>query len=309
MKRVAKLSTHLTTNDLNAENLFNINGKVALITGGSIGIGLMMAKTLVANGARVYICSRKSQACEDAVIELNALAGNEGRAISLPGDLSSIQGVVDVVDHLTKKESHLNILINNAGATWGAPLEEYPDAAWERVMNLNVRHLFNLTQKLLPLLKNGSQFGDPGVSLNHSVFVFIIQNFVLQRVVNIASVDGIRASQTFGPNAAFAYTASKGAVVHLTKALCRALSPFQITVNCICPGVFRSKMTQFMLSSSTGEKILNQSNPLKRIGRTSDIGGTALYLCSSAGAFTNGAIIPLDGGQHLHSEIFPDTNA
>jgi NAD(P)-dependent dehydrogenase (short-subunit alcohol dehydrogenase family) len=214
---------HALAVGLAASELFSVRGKVALVTGGSKGIGLMISSGLVSNGCKVYVCSRKAELCEAAAAELNAAAarlGSGGSAVSLPGDLSTLAGVVAVADALAAAEPALHILVNNAGATWGAPLEEYPDEAWQKVFDLNVRHLFNITQKVLPLLKRGGVHGDPA------------------RVVNIASIDGIRATQTSGPTAAFAYTTSKGAVVHLTRALSRALGEFDITVNCIAPGVF-----------------------------------------------------------------------
>lgn len=181
-----------------------------------------MAEGLVANGATVLVCSRKRQQCEATANELNAKYAGVGKAISMPGDLSSIQGVEKLVKDMEAFDK-INILINNAGATWGAPLEDYPDEAWEKIMNLNVRHVFNLTKLLIPKMSKAASKDDPA------------------RVINIASTDGVRASQTYGPTAAFAYTTSKGAVVHLTKALCRALSPYFITVNCIAPDVFPSK--------------------------------------------------------------------
>mmetsp|Transcript_12469 Transcript_12469/g.23143 ORF Transcript_12469/g.23143 Transcript_12469/m.23143 type:complete len:294 (-) Transcript_12469:129-1010(-) len=292
MDRISKLTTHLTSAvmqdpgkdaiALTAKDLFSLRGKVALVSGGSKGIGLMMAKGLVSNGAKVYICARKADVCEAAVKELNTLAtasNSGGAAVSLPGDLSSIEGVTKVASSLQEKEPKLHILVNNAGATWGATLEEYPDKAWEKIMNLNVRHLFNLTQKCLPMLKAAGVQGDPA------------------RVVNISSTDGVRATQTAGPTAAFAYTTSKGAVEHLSKALCRALAEFQITVNSIAPGLFPSNMTKFVFES--GSESIGDGNPLGRVGRTADVAGTIVYLCSPAGSWTNGATIVLDGGQHL----------
>ena len=270
--------------DLDVRSLFAVSGKVALVTGGSRGVGLMMARGLARNGAKVYLCSRKAEACERAAAELNERYG-EGRALSLPGDLSSIEGVEAVVAAFRAREEALPILVNNAGATYGAPFEEYPDAAWEKVMNLNVRHVFNLTRLLQPELRAAASAEDPA------------------RVVNIASIDGIRAVQTMGPTAAFAYTTSKGAVVHLTKALCRALSSHHITVNCIAPGVFPSNMTRFMLDSEGVRAAIEANNPLGRNGRTADVAATLLYLVSPGGAFTNGAVIPLDGGGHLHRDF------
>jgi NAD(P)-dependent dehydrogenase (short-subunit alcohol dehydrogenase family) len=270
--------------DLDARSLFGVAGKTAIITGGSRGIGLMMARGLAANGATVYLCSRKASACEEAAAAIDGRYG-EGRAHALPGDLSTLEGVEAVVDAFRERERALHILVNNAGATYGAPFEEYPDAAWEKVMNLNVRHIFNLTRLLQPELQAASSAEDPA------------------RVVNIASIDGIRALQTSGPAAAFAYTTSKGALVHLTKALCRALSSHHITVNCIAPGVFPSNMTKFMLSDEGAQAAIEARNPLGRNGRTADIAATLLYLVSPGGSYTNGAIIPLDGGGHLHKDF------
>ena len=267
---------------LDAASLFSVKGKVALCTGGATGIGLMISKALVANGAVVYICSRKKPAIDKAVEELNTqFARLGGKAISLPGDLSNLSGVEAVVASLGAQTTKLDILVANAGVTWGAPYDEYPDSAWQKVMDVNVRHVFNLIQKLTPLLELSASKGDPS------------------RVITIASVDGVRASQTQGPTAAFAYTVSKGAVVHLTKALCRALSSRNITVNCIAPGLFPSQMTKFIAEADLWN-MQAKLNPLGRNGQTSDMAGTALYLCSKAGAFTNGVTITLDGGLLLH---------
>jgi len=251
-------------------------------TGGATGIGLMMAKGLVANGAQVYLCSRKKASIDRAVEELNAQSARMGgKALALPGDLSTLQGVEAVAASIKAATKKLDILVANAGVTWGAPYDEYPDSAWEKVMNVNVRHVFNLVQKLTPLLEASARAGDPS------------------RVVTIASVDGVRASQTYGPTAAFAYTVSKGAVVHMTAALCRALSSKNITVNCVAPGIFPSQMTKFMVDAGVWE-MQAKANPLGRNGQTSDIAGTLLYLVGKAGAWTNGVTIALDGGGVVH---------
>lgn len=276
-------SPHAHDDDrLDARSLFGVQGKVAVVTGGSRGLGLMMAKGLAANGAKVYLCSRKQDACERAAAELEALYG-AGCAVPLAGDLGSLEGVEAFVQAFAAREPKLHILVNNAGATYGASFEEYPDAAWEKVMNLNVRHLFNLTRLLQPQLRAAATPDDPA------------------RVVNIASVDGIRALQTSGPVAAFAYTTSKGALVHLTKALCRALAPHAITVNCIAPGFFRTKMSEFLFADDARRAAIEKQNPLGRAGRPSDLAATLLYLVSPGGAYTNGAVIPVDGGLHLHA--------
>jgi len=233
----------------------------------------------------VYILARKAALCEEAAKALNAMG--PGTAVALPGDLSTIEGVKAAATQLKSKEKALHILVNNAGATWGAPYESYPDEAWQKVMDLNVRHVFNLTQQLTPLIEAGSEPNDPG------------------RVINIASVDGVRASQTFGQTAAFAYTVSKGAVIHLTKALCRALASKQICVNCIAPGVFPSNMTSFYMGNDKGAAAAAAVNPMKRVGRTADMAGIALFLCSPASAWVQGQTtdITCDGGAHLHDRV------
>eukprot|EP00756_Hemistasia_phaeocysticola_P053165 Hpha_TRINITY_DN28590_c0_g1::TRINITY_DN28590_c0_g1_i1::g.18605::m.18605 len=251
--------------------LFDVTGKVALVTGGSKGIGKMIASALATNGAKVYICARDKELCEKTAAEIGAHA--------IAGDLSTEKGCIAVADELKAKENHLDLLFNNAGATWGAPLESYPDEAWQKVFDLNVRGVFNLTVKLLPLLKKAPP---PA------------------RVVIISSVDGVRATQTDGPTAAFAYTVSKGAAVHLTKALCRALSGDRVTVNCIAPGVFPSNMTAFFMKHDKGREMAEGVNPLGRVGNTQDMAAIALYLSGSGSSWLNGAIIPLDGGAHLH---------
>lgn len=270
-----------TGSPLTAAALMGVSGKVALVTGGSKGIGKMIAAGLVQNGAKVYVCARKAELCEEAAKELNeqaASAGSGGSALPLPGDLGTEKGCIAVADALRAKEERLHLLFNNAGATWGAPLEKYPDEAWQKVMDLNVRSVFNLTVKCLPMLKAAATPADPA------------------RVVIISSIDGIRATQTFGPTAAFAYTVSKGAAVHLTKVLMRALAPKMVTVNCICPGVFPSNMTAFMMKSGLD---MSSSNPLKRVGDTEDMAALAVYLSGRGSKWLNGAVIPIDGGAHL----------
>eukprot|EP01065_Artemidia_motanka_P051305 TRINITY_DN9018_c0_g1_i1.p1 TRINITY_DN9018_c0_g1~~TRINITY_DN9018_c0_g1_i1.p1 ORF type:complete len:336 (+),score=122.03 TRINITY_DN9018_c0_g1_i1:57-1010(+) len=270
---------------LTAASLMDVSGKVCLVTGGSKGIGRMIAAALVHNGAKVYIAARKAVLCEEAAAELNkqaAAAGGSGVAVPLPADLSNERGCIACADALKAKESKLHVLFNNAGTTWGAPLESYPDDAWQKVMDLNVRSVFNLTVKLMPLLQASATDLDPG------------------RVIIISSVDGVRATQTYGPNAAFAYTVSKGAAVHLTKALCRALSAKRITVNCIAPGVFPSNMTSHLLKSEAGSLHSAKINPLKRVGNTRDMASLALFLSGSGSGWMNGTVIPIDGGAHLH---------
>eukprot|EP00924_Labyrinthula_sp_SR-Ha-C_P013190 augustus_masked-scaffold_12-processed-gene-12.76-mRNA-1 protein AED:0.03 eAED:0.03 QI:0/-1/0/1/-1/1/1/0/304 len=263
---------------LDAASLFSLQGKVALVTGGTKGIGRMIAEGFMANGAKVYICSRKSDLCESVSKEINQKYSRTA-CFPLPGDLSTIEGVKEVAEALKTKENKLDILINNAGATWGSDFLSFPDAAWQKVMDLNVRAVFNLTQQLVPLLKAAQVRGDPS------------------RVVIISSVAGLEPAQTAGKNAAFSYGVSKAGAIHLTKLLAKTFAErdYNITVNCVCPGLFPSNMTQHMLKVDGGET-MSELNPMKRVGRTADMAATLLYFCGIGGGFTNGAILAMDGG-------------
>lgn len=241
----------------------------------------MFASALAANGGTVIVTSRKESVVMDTVNEINnKYKSKGGKAIGIAGDLSTLKGVEDFVAALTKQVDKVHILVNNAGATWGGNLGEFPDKAWPRVMDLNVRHLFNLTQLLLPMLKKASTKTDPA------------------RVVMVASVEGQRATLTMSPFAAYSYGASKAAVIYLTKALARSFAQhdYFISVNCICPGLFPSNMSKDIVAMSSGE-----NNPMKRNGRTADMAATLLYLCGPGGSFTNGSIITVDGGLYLLS--------
>lgn len=250
------------------KDLFSIREKVALVTGGSRGIGLMIARGFVEAGARVYISSRKQEACDRAAAELS----QHGACISLPADLSTEAEAKRLAQELAAREPALHILVNNAGANWGAPLEEYPDAAWDKVLALNVKAVFHLTRALLPLLEKGSQAGDPA------------------RVINIGSIDGLMAPVL----ETYAYSASKAAVHHLTRALAQRLAARRITVNAIAPGPFESKMMAETLERFRDAIVA--SCPLGRIGEAEDVAGTAIFLASRAGAYLTGAVIPVDGG-------------
>jgi NAD(P)-dependent dehydrogenase (short-subunit alcohol dehydrogenase family) len=249
------------------DRLFSVSGKVALVTGGSRGIGFMMARGLVEAGARVYVVSRKAEDVQAAVAELSKL----GTAIALPGDLSKQAGTRALADAFAAREPKLHVLVNNAGANWGAPLAEYPEAGWDKVMALNVKAVFDLTRFLLPQLEAASTAGDPA------------------RVINVGSIDGIQVPLL----ETYAYSSSKAAVHHLTRVLARKLAP-KVTVNAVAPGPFESKMMAETLKSF-GEGI-KASCPLKRIGEPDDMAGVAVYLASKAGAYVTGAVIPVDGG-------------
>ncbi len=250
------------------KNLFSIEGKVALVTGGSRGIGLMIARGFVENGAKVYISSRKKDVCDKVAAELSA----HGTCVSLPADLSTEAEARRLADELARREPALHILVNNAGANWGAPLAEFPDSAWDKVLALNVKGVFHLTRALVPLLEKGARPGDPA------------------RVINIGSIDGLKVPLL----ETFAYSASKAAVHHLTRVLSHHLAGHGITVNAIAPGPFESKMMAETLDRFRDAIV--SSCPLGRIGEPEDMAGTAIFLASRAGAYLTGAVIPVDGG-------------
>jgi len=250
------------------DGLFSVEGKIALVTGGSRGIGLMIAQGLVEAGAKVYISSRKAEACDAAAAELS----KSGTCISIPGDIANEAGCRALADEIARREERLHILVNNAGANWGAPLEEYPDEAFDKVVSTNVKGPFHLTRFLLPLLEKAASDDDPA------------------RVINIGSIDGLQAPML----ETYAYSSSKAAIHHLTRVLAHKLAPKRITVNAIAPGPFESKMMAETLRRF-GDSI-RASNPLGRIGRPEDMAGTTIFLASRAGAYLTGAVIPVDGG-------------
>jgi NAD(P)-dependent dehydrogenase (short-subunit alcohol dehydrogenase family) len=249
--------------------LFSIRGKTAVVTGGSRGIGRMIATGFVAAGARVYICARKADACDATAAELSKL----GECISLPADLSTEAGAEDLVRRVSEREPKLHVLVNNAGAAWGAPLEEYPDSAFDKVLNVNVKGIFHLTRLLLPLLRAAATDSDPA------------------RVINIGSVDGLKVPRTEN----YAYSASKAAVHMLTRHLAFALVGDQINVNAIAPGLFPSRMTAYLFESEGADAIVDHI-PMKRAGKPEDIAGTAIYLSSRASAYLTGVVLPVSGG-------------
>jgi NAD(P)-dependent dehydrogenase (short-subunit alcohol dehydrogenase family) len=252
---------------MSASDLFSIAGRTALVTGGTRGIGKMIAEGFVDAGATVYISSRKADAVAEVAAELSA----KGTCIGIPADLSRESECRRLADELASRVDALDILVNNAGATWGAPLVDYDEAAFERVLSLNVKGVFHLTKFLVPLLQQAGTVDEPA------------------RVINIGSIDGIGVPTL----ETYAYSASKAAVHQLTRHLAKRLAP-TITVNAIAPGPFESKMMAATLEAF-GEQIA-ASAPLRRIGRPDDMAGAAIYLSSRAGAYLTGAIIPVDGG-------------
>lgn len=249
-------------------SLFDLSGKTALVTGGSRGIGLMIARGFVDAGVKVYISSRKADVCDAVAAELS----QTGTCISLPADLAEPAECARLAREISDREDRLHILVNNAGATWGAPLAEFPDSAFDKVIDLNVRSPFLLTRDLVPLLTAAGTPDDPA------------------RVINIGSIDGIQVPVM----ETYSYSASKAAIHQLTRHLARRLGPENITVNAIAPGPFESKMMAETLRNF-GDAIA-RSSPLGRIGRDDDMAGTAIWLASRAGSYVTGAIIPVDGG-------------
>ncbi|KWV31126.1 glucose 1-dehydrogenase [Micromonospora rifamycinica] len=255
-------------------DLFSVDGKTVLVTGGSRGIGLMIARGFVRAGADVIISSRKADVCAAVAEELSA----EGRCTAIPADLSDDAGAAGLAAAVRERYDRLDVLVNNAGATWGAPLEAYPDAAFDKLWAVNVKAVFRLTTALLPLLRAAAGDDDPA------------------RVINIGSIDGLRVPTM----EVYAYSATKAAVHMLTRSLAHQLADERITVNAIAPGPFESRMMAFALDDPASRAAIEQQVPLGRIGRPDDMAGTAIYLASRAGAYLTGAVIPVDGGITTH---------
>jgi len=248
-------------------SLFDVSGKVVLVTGGSRGIGEMIATGFVDAGAKVYISSRKADVCDALAAELS----KRGACTSLPADLSTEAECHRLAGELAKREDHLDVLVNNAGATWGAPMAEYDEAAFERVLALNVKAIFHMTKFLRAMLEANGTAESPS------------------RVINIGSIDGIHVPTM----ETYAYSASKAGVHQLTRHLAKFLAP-KVTVNAIAPGPFESKMMHATLEAFGNE--IAAAAPLKRIGRPSDMAGAAIFLASPAASYITGVVLPVDGG-------------
>jgi 2-deoxy-D-gluconate 3-dehydrogenase len=264
------------------DKLFSIEGKVAVVTGGSRGIGEMIAAGFLANGVKVYISSRKAEVCDETARRLSEQFG--GECISLPANLAELDGIQAFADELARREQRIDILVNNAGVSWGAPLDEFPEIGWDKVMDTNVKGVFFLTQKLLGLLRKSASAEDPA------------------RVINVGSIDGIK-TPVFET---FSYGPSKAAVHHLTRVMAAHLVKENILVNAIAPGPFPT----YMLSTGVGGRgdventdwdTVGEGNPRGRVGTAEDIAGIAIFLSSRASAFTVGDVIVCDGGSVVSS--------
>ena len=251
-------------------DLFAVSGKVAVVTGGSRGLGLMIARGLVRAGVRVYISARKAEACEAAAAELS----REGECFAFAADLSSRAGAQHLRDAVAAREERVDLLVNNAGAAWGAPIEEYSEEGFDKVLDTNVKGVFFTTVCFLPLLRAAATEADPA------------------RVINIGSVDGLSVPAV----ESFAYSTSKAAVHMLTRHLAKRLVNENINVNAIAPGFFPSKMTAHMFATPELEAGLLDHIPMHRAGTEEDIAGTVIYLASRAGAYVTGAVLPVSGG-------------
>lgn len=251
---------------MNTQDLFSLQGRTALITGGSRGIGRMIAEGFLRQGARVYITARKAAACEQTAKELSAL----GHCVALPIDVSDIEGAKALLDAYVKHEKSLDILVNNAGAAWGAPFDEFPESGWDKVVDLNLKTPFFLTQTFAPLLREAAK-KQPS------------------KVINVASIDGISVN----PWETYSYAASKAGLIHLTRRMALRLIEDGIVMNGIAPGAFASEMNKE--ARDHGQEVANRV-PAKRVGEPEDMAGVAIYLASRAGNYVLGQTLVVDGG-------------
>lgn len=250
---------------MDTSKFFSLEGKVALITGGSRGIGKMIAAGYIAQGAKVYVSSRKAPACEETAAELGPMC------IPLPADVSTVDGCKALAAALAEREPHLDILVNNAGAAWGVPFEEFPESGWDKVMDLNVKSPFFLTQALHTLLKARSSYDAPS------------------KVINITSIDGLRLN----PWETYSYQASKAALIYLTKRMAARLIEDAIIVTSLAPGAFASEMNR--AARDHGDEVAKRI-PMRRIGTAEDMAGAAIFLASRASDYVVGDTLVVDGG-------------
>lgn len=249
--------------------LFDIRDKVVLITGGSRGIGRAMAEGLVHAGARVYIGGRNVQRCQDTAAELAQF----GECFPLPGKLHDVQTAQALAHSFTQRETRLDVLINNAGTMWAAPIEEYPESGWDKVFDTNVKSVFFLIQALLPMLRSAACPDEPA------------------RIINVGSIQGF----ALAPHETYAYSSSKAAVHHLTKVLADRLVRENITVNAIAPGIYPSKMVAGTVDRDGEEAVVGRV-PMGRLGKPTDVAGAAVFLSAPCSSYITGTVLPVDGG-------------
>lgn len=260
--------------DFSIARLFGLEGKTALVTGGSSGIGLNIAKGLLQNGVRVVIASRRQEKCDQALSELQPF----GDCHAVVADVTKVDDRARLLEETATRLGSLSILVNNAGANWGAPLADYPDDGFAKVINTNLNAVFSLTRDAIPILELAASESDPA------------------RIINIGSMDGIQVP-IVQRVPTFAYSASKAALHHLTRTLAVELAPKSITVNAVAPGFFASKMTDYVFEHYLQD--IEDDCPLHRIGQPAEMVGIVTYLASVAGAYTNGTVIPVDGGTSI----------
>ena len=252
------------------KDLFSLDDKTALVTGGTSGIGRMIAEGFVRSGAKVYVASRKEEACAKTAEALSEF----GQCFGIPANLSTEKGCIALAEEFGKNEESIDILVNNAGATWGDSFENFPAKAWDRILDLNLKGPFFLTRALVPMLEKAGSPEDPS------------------RIINITSIAGTQTDSI----QAYAYGPSKAGLNHMTRMLAKEFISKNINVNAIAPGFFPSKMTSYLLTSPENEQQLAQQIPMKRLGKMEDMAGLSTFLCSPAASYITGVIIPLDGG-------------
>jgi 2-deoxy-D-gluconate 3-dehydrogenase len=249
------------------DNLFDLSGRVAVVTGGSRGIGRMIAEGFVRGGVKTYITARKAEACEQAAREMS----EHGDCIALPHDLSTLQGIDAFVADVHAREDHLDILVNNAGAAWGEEFDKFSEEGWDKVMNLNAKSLFFLTQRFAPMLRKGAAGDRPA------------------KVINIASIDGLRTPDL----ETYSYVTSKAGVIHLTRRLAKRLIADNICVNAIAPGAFASDMN---IWARDNPDVVSQHIPARRVGTAEDMAAAAIFLAARSGDYLVGTTLTVDGG-------------